>query len=268
MKFNETSLSFMGGIDPKKLLEDNPSSVSNPIAIISPHAGYIFSGDVAASAFNTIDPDKQYDTIFILSTSHTAGYRGASVFSDIKYETPFGDMIVNSKILYQDFIKNDIFNGDINHFKNDHTIEVVLPFIQHRVKYKTILPIMIGDSDTDNLKIMAEHLKKYLSPDNLFIISSDFSHYPPYDLAIKVDNETKDLILAHDSKGFINNILKDLGYNNLATRMCGWSSYLTFLYMTENEKFNIEVTKYKNSGDTGFAGKDRVVGYFGVTFNK
>jgi len=266
MKFNETSLNFMGGIEPKKLLEDNPSTISNPVAIISPHAGYVFSGSVAASAFNTIDPEKEHDTIFILSTSHTAGYENAVLLPHSSYDTPFGEMKINNDI--NSDLYNNGFRPYAGYFLNDHTIEVILPFIQHRLKYKTIVPIMIGDSDTNNLKMIADNLKKYLSPNNLFIISSDFSHYPPYDLAVKVDNETKDLILKHDANNFIKNIMKDLGYNNLATRMCGWSSYLTFLYMTEDESFDIKITSYKNSGDTGFAGRDRVVGYFGITFNK
>jgi len=265
MKFNNTSISFIDGIDPKELLEKNPSDITNPRCIICPHAGYIFSGNVAASVFNTIDSNKEYDNVFILSTSHTTNYRGASCLTDEFYETPYGNMSINNHI-NKELIDSGFFQDNKNYFL-DHTIEVILPFIYHKVKYKSIVPIMVGDIGTTILKHISEELKIYHNFNNLFIISSDFSHYPPYDLAVKYDNETKDLILRHDPQNFIKNINNDLGYNNLATRMCGWSSYLVFLYMTENYNFDIEVIRYMNSGQSTYSGTDRVVGYFGITFN-
>lgn len=262
-------MNFIGNLDPMVLLERNVSDIKNPCAIISPHAGYIFSGDVASSVFNTIDQNKTYKNVFILSTSHTSHYKGASCLYDDIYTTPFGDMKINKNInmdLCND--SDDFIRPDINSFLNDHTIEVILPFVYYRVKYENIVPIMIGDTNPYVINKLSTYLKKYLIDDNLFIISSDFSHYPSYSDAIKIDNETKDMILKNNSTNFLKNINKDLGYDNLRTRMCGWSSYLTLLYMIENENIDIDIIKYKNSGDTIFSDKNSVVGYFGISFSK
>lgn len=246
-----------------KLLERNNTDIKNPFAIISPHAGYIFSGDVAATIFNTIDPNRKYDNVFILSTSHTSNYRGAAILPFNVYQTPYGNMNINVDISSK-LSENGFIKPNINYFLNDHTIEVILPFIQNKINYKYIVPIMIGDTNPNTLKEISKILKEYLTDDNLFIISSDFSHYPSYDEAIRIDNETKDLIINHNSDKFLKNMYNEIGYNN----MCGWSSYLVLLYMIENDDIDINVIKYKNSGDTIYGGKDRVVGYFGITFNR
>ena len=131
MKFNKRTLDFISGVDPLKLLKDNPQDITNPFAIICPHAGYVFSGEVAASVFNTIDPDKEYDNVFILSTSHTANYVGSAII-DEDYDTPYGTMPLNKNIKLQ----KDIFHVSPQYFLNDHTVEVILPFVQNKIKYK------------------------------------------------------------------------------------------------------------------------------------
>lgn len=262
MIFNQRSLDFIGNVDIDKLLENNPSKILNPQAIISPHAGYVFSGDVAASIFNTID--KQYDKIFILSTSHTSNYIGSALINE-NYITPYGEMIVDQEVIGN--LTSDLFHVSPQYFKNDHTIEVVLPFIQKKVKYNSIIPIMIGDPGLDSIFRIANKLKDYLTEDNLFVISSDFSHYPSYDDAILIDSDTYTLIKYNNERLFIENVVwKNLNKANLQTRMCGWSSYLVFRHMIENMEMDIDMTRYKNSGDTPYSGKDSVVGYFGVSF--
>jgi AmmeMemoRadiSam system protein B len=277
MEFNQRTLDFIGGSSASKLLEDNLHDVLNPFAIISPHAGYIFSGDVAATVFNTIDSNKKYNHVFILSTSHTANYRGASVLLDqtywlgpkaghpynflstISWQTDEGTAFINNKDVFM--LNNEFFN-------NDHTIEVLLPFIKSKINHNRIIPIMIGDPNLDNIYKISQILKPFVKNDNLFIISSDFSHYPNYEDAIELDNGTMNLIKSKNSQEFINGIF-NINKSNTVTRMCGWSSCLTLLYMIEKEiDFDVKIVKYKNSGDTSYAGKDSVVGYFGIAFCK
>jgi MEMO1 family protein len=266
MSFNETSISYMGNLTPKELLFDVKSNIKNPFAIISPHAGYYFSGKVAAKSFSVIDKDKNYSNIFILSTSHTSVYNGASLCSNEYYNTPFGRMTINNE-LCDTLSQNEIFNFNNDHFINDHTINMVLPFIQERIKPDyNIVPIMIGDSDINNLKDISNILKPYLNENNLFIISSDFSHYPSYSDAIIIDNETKDAILSNNSEVFLK-VINNNNKNNLSTRMCGWSSYLVLLFMIENKDIIINVEDYKNSGDIIYdKNYESVVGYYAINF--
>jgi MEMO1 family protein len=263
MTFSNVSMDFMQSGNVDQLLLNNPSEKYNSLAILSPHAGYMFSGDVAATAFNSV-ADKVYNNVIILSTSHTANFKGACITSDEDkfYETPFGNMKIHKY-----FDNDELFQSYPNYFKNDHTIEVLLPFIQKTINYETIVPIMIGDSDINHLKSIAHSLKYFFNDSNLFVISSDFSHYPSYDDAVLIDNETKDLILRKNSTDFINEIF-NCKYNGVVTRMCGWSAYLVLLFIIEEMSADIEIKflKYKNSGDV--VSKDTVVGYHAISFIK
>ena len=272
MQFSRITHDFIGNIDVDNLLLNNKTD-KNSIAILSPHASYFFSGDVAALSFNSVI-DKEFENVFILSTSHTAGYKGSSILNE-DYNTPYGDMIINKDII-QELLSNhyagnpskwDLFNVIPQFFMNDHTIEILLPLIQKSIKYKNIVPIMIGDSDVNHLKELSLSLEKYFNDENnLFVISSDFSHYPNYEDALFVDDETKELILKKNSKDFIDGIFK---YNksNVVTRMCGWSAYLILLFMIEKrDDIEIKFLKYKNSGEV--MDKNRTVGYYSIGFVK
>ena len=118
---------------------------------------------------------------------------------------------------------------------------------------------------------MAEILKPYFNENNLFVISSDFSHYPSYEEANKWDKISADVILLNDPDEFLKviNDKQDDDVKNLATRSCGWSSILTLLFITENS-LNIQYShiKYQNSGDTDFGDKNRVVGYNSIVVSK
>ena len=253
--------------DLKKLFDHaKPTNYSDVIAIISPHAGYVFSGEVAASAFNQIDSKKSYKNIFILASSHQVAFNGASVYCDGDYETPMGRIKVNTE-LGKELIKNnpDIFSNYTRAHMGEHSIEVQLPFLQYRLGENVqIVPIVLGTDDPSECKKIAEALRKYLNKENLFIISSDFSHYPTYSNANKADKITSDAILTNDPNELIHAIAKNKNENisGLLTSLCGWTSVLTFMYMTEN---NPEITyhhiQYLNSGDSPYGDHQKVVGY-------
>jgi AmmeMemoRadiSam system protein B len=265
MNFNDTSISYIGPFSPNDLFLDIEDNIKNPLAIICPHAGYYFSGKVAAKSFSVIDKEKKYENIFILSSSHTAGYKGGSLCTNQYYNTPYGILTINNDIC-NELNNSDLLNFNNDHFKTDHTINMILPFIVERIKlgYK-IVPIMIGDSNYNNLKDISNILKPYLNENNLFIISSDFSHYPSYDDALIVDNETIKAIVSNDSKTFLS-VVHNNNKPNLLTRMCGWSSYLILLYMIENKNMKINIEEYKNSGDASGDKSGTVVGYSAINF--
>ncbi len=249
-----------------------PHSQNNVLAIISPHAGYVYSGVVAATSYNQIDPEKHYDNIFIIASSHRAYYNGASIYSIGNYETPLGEVKVNLQLAQKLIDENKIFSYVPKAHIAEHSIEVQLPLLQYRMKAPfQIVPIVIGTQTASDCKKMATILKPYLNDKNLFIISSDFSHYPAYSDAVELDKKTADAIISNDTEKFLNEIRdpENAGVPELATRACGWTSILTLLYMTENRNdVEYRLMEYKNSGDTKFGDKTRVVGYNSIVLEK
>jgi AmmeMemoRadiSam system protein B/AmmeMemoRadiSam system protein A len=234
-------------------------------AVITPHAGYIFSGKIAASAFSATSKNSEYKNIFVIGSSHVMAFEGASVYNTGDFITPLGKAIVNRDIANK--LKNDnkVFNFPIDAHLEDHCIEVQIPFIQYY--YATvprIVPIIIGTNSTGTIKAIAEALKPWFTPDNLFVISSDFSHYPSYKDAIEADNLTAAGLISGDPATFLAVLKKNSSKNipGLLTSMCGWTSGLMLLDIIEGNK-NLELKKidYCNSGDSPYGEKNKVVGY-------
>ncbi len=245
---------------------------NNTLAVISPHAGYVFSGQICASAINQINPNKKYENIFLIGTSHIKSINGAAVYIAGDYIIPGASIKVNSdlgKILTEE---NSFFVIDDEAHKKEHSLETQLPFLYHHLKNDfQIVPIIIGTSDTNIIKKIAEVLKKYFNEKNLFVISTDFSHYPNYKDAKNIDSVTAESILLNNSKAFINqlNTNENLNIPKLATSICGWSSVLALLYITENKKdINYNLIEYQNSGDVKYGDKNGVVGYFAISISK
>ena len=237
-------------------------------AVISPHAGYIYSGVVAASSFNQVDFSRNFDNIFILASSHRAYYEGASIYSLGDYITPLGRVEVNRKIagsLVNNFTE---FSYVPQAHMAEHSIEVQLPFLQHKIKGNfQIVPIVIGTQSPKVCASIAKALFPFFNERNLFIISSDFSHYPGYNNANYLDSLTAEALVSNSTDTFLN-VINDEKYkavDNLSTRACGWTALLTLLYMTEDDvSYSYKKIIYKNSGDTGFGDKNRVVGYHSI----
>jgi MEMO1 family protein len=237
-------------------------------AIISPHAAYVYSGEVAAAAYSTIPGNSVFENIFIIGSSHIMAFSGASVYNTGDYITPMGKLKVNREIANKLIKENKVFNFPTSAHLQEHSIEVQLPFIQYYFKETPmIVPIIIGSSNKEDIKKIAEALRPWFNSKNLFVISSDFSHYPPYKDAVETDNLTAVSIASGDPDTF----LKTLETNSakhikgLATSMCGWTSGLTLLYLAEgNDKLEFKLVDYCNSGDSPYGGKDEVVGYHAI----
>ena len=208
-------------------------------AVITPHAGYIYSGKIAASAFSATSKNSEYKNIFVIGSSHVMAFEGASVYNTGDFITPLGKAIVNRDIANK--LKNDnkVFNFPIDAHLEDHCIEVQIPFIQYYyTKVPMIVPIIIGTNSTGTIKAIAEALKPWFTPDNLFVISSDFSHYPPYNDAVEADNLTAAGLISGDPATFLAVLKKNSSKNipGLVTSMCGWTSGLMLLDIIEGNK--------------------------------
>lgn len=247
-----------------------------PQAVIVPHAGYVFSGEVAASALNRIPRGHAYKRIFLLGPSHRAAFTGASV--QIGYsavETPLGkipvDVSVGKELIRSD---EDVFTYRRDAHDREHCLEVQLPLLQLSLgEVPPIVPIVIGTERISVLDRIAEVLEPYFTPENLFVISSDFSHYPSYE-----DAKTSDLFLAETMvSGGLNEFLKALsdvykrGFAGQDTAACGACAIAVLYSLMDGQgrdRFSVDHVMYRNSGDSPYGDKERVVGYNAFVVNR
>ena len=235
----------------------------NVAALIVPHAGYYYSGNVAASAYAKLDPQRKYKRIFLLGPSHREWLDGASVNTEAEYyATPLGNVKVDQET-GRHLTSTDIFSYQPKAHDREHCLEVQLPFLQKCFeKVPPIVPIIISTNEFEKLKRMAEVLKHYFTDENLFIISSDFSHYPAYADACEVDAKTGKAIETGDVGKFISVIGENArsGKSNLHTSACGEYPIITLMLMLDS-RYDIRHLMYQNSGDIDNVDPNRVVGY-------
>ena len=234
-------------------------------AIISPHAGYGFSGTVAASAVGYIAPGSSYDNIFLIGSSHRVSFTGASVYTDGNYRTPLGTVTVNTGLAKALTESSDFFSFRRSAHISEHSLEVQLPFLQYHLgKDIQIVPIILGTQNSKICEELAEALLPYFTGDNLFVISSDFSHYPSFEDALKIDKLTAESLMTGDPGSFLERLRKnsDMKIKGLATSMCGWTSGLVLLHLAKKEP-DLEFMHilYENSGHSNMGDKSGVVGY-------
>ena len=237
-------------------------------AIIVPHAGYYYSGNVAASAYMAIPEDKAYKRIFLLGPSHHEWLDGASVNTEADYyATPLGNVKVDHETAMK-LTDNSVFSYQPKAHDREHCLEVQLPFLQRRFReVPPIVPIIISTNDYSKLERIADVLKPYLNEDsdeggNLFIISSDFSHYPSYADACEADARTGKAVESGDVEQFIEALEVNArsGKRNLVTSACGEFPIMTLLLML-NGQYDVKHLIYQNSGDIDDHDPNRVVGY-------
>ncbi len=241
-------------------------------AIISPHAGYVFSGQVAANAFNQVDPDRIFDNVFVIASSHQVTFSGASIYNLGDYVTPLGKVPVNIDLANQLIEKSPLFMFHPEADKYEHSLEVQVPFLQVHLKQPfKLVPIVLGTQSAETCQKIAEALKPWFNNRNLFVISSDFAHYPEYEEANVADKATCDAIVTNDPEIFTSflNGYKKKTIPNLATNCCGWTSVLTLLNLTsENPDYTYMPLFYQNSGDSKYGDKKQVVGYWAITVTR
>ena len=221
----------------------------NPIGFVCPHAGYIYSGFTAAHSFKYLK-GREYEKVVVLAPSHYDGYGGITTWNGTGIETPLG--IVET----DDSDKLEKYGVQKSHlgFGKEHSLEVELPFLQKVLKpgWK-LVPLVMGFQDTETIRLGKNILESYMDKKNLIIISSDLSHYHPYDRAKVIDghflsfielDRIPDLIDAHD---------------NGLVEACGFGPIMSFLKLNIKPK----ILDYRNSGDTA-GDRNRVVGYTSI----
>ena len=233
-------------------------------AVIVPHAGYYFSGRVAASAYMSVPADQPYKRIFLLGPSHHEWLDGASVNTEADYyATPLGNVKVDRETARSISDADSVFSYQPKAHDREHCLEVQLPFLQRRLgDVPPIVPIIISTNDFNKLKRIAHVLKPYFTEENLFVISSDFSHYPSYEDACEVDALTGKAIETGSVEAFIAALEQNArsGKRNLATSACGELAIATLMLMMDGS-YEVKHLMYQNTGDADNHDHSRVVGY-------
>ncbi len=251
-------------IDQFFLKADIKPYINHVDIVIAPHAGYVYSGGVAAYGFKAASQNK-YKTIIILAPSHYVGFDGISVGTYDGFQTPLGVVEVDQEFTKKLIKINKKFNFKPEAFSREHSLEVEIPFLQKTFKNFKIVPVIMGQPDIQTLKDFASGLNRMIGvrKDVLIVVSTDLSHYHGDTAARKMDKQAIDAVKNLD----IEKIWK--GCRLRTMEMCGFVPVTAALiYAKQRRLKSVDVLKMANSGDVS-GDKDRVVGYSSmVIYNK
>lgn len=235
--------------------------------LIVPHAGYEYSGQVAAWGFKQL-VNKNFSRVILLGGSHSTWYQGAVIDDHDVWETPLG-LVEIDKSLAKTLIgqvKGVSFSTSAH--AQEHSLEVELPFLQKVLPEFKLVPILLAEADETLLDSLSVSLTENLTEKTLVVISTDLSHYPTYEAANEVDRATIDSILSGDPGNFSQTIssLMAKGYSNLSTCACGEKAVKVGMKLAQRlGKGEWRLLKYANSGDSS-GDKGRVVGYAAIAW--
>ncbi len=247
--------------------ESDAIPMKNPIAILVPHAGYIYSGQISADAFRQVK-DGDYDVFIILGVNHTTGgFRGVSLAGYESYRTPLGDVPVDRNLTKAlvDQCGDCVQNLEVH--SREHSIEVQVPFIQVLFPHAKIVPVIIHPPDPELCNRFGRTLAGVLKNKKaLIVISSDLSHYPAYEDAVAADRKTISTIAGRDTDK-IASLMRDLDAPNLGTRACGEAAILAGTTAARILGASRSVVAgYSNSGEVSVGDREKVVGYGAIVF--
>ena len=223
-----------------------------PLAIIVPHAGYIYSGEIAASAYARLQCRRSsIKRVVILGPSHKVGFTGLALSHAEAFRTPLGDIPLDAKaaasIIHFPFVE---YNEQAHLF--EHSLEVQLPFLQMTLDSFKLLPIVTGDCPAELIEELLEVF--YRQDDTLIVISSDLSHFHDYATAQHLDQRTSEKIEQLD--------YQHLDYDSA----CGRVPVSGLMALAKKQSLQIKTIALGNSGDTA-GDKNRVVGYGAYVIN-
>lgn len=219
-------------------------------AIVMPHAGYVYSGWTAAHAAR-VSSAGQFSKVVLLGPDHRMGFKSAAICDAAAYETPLGKIKLHkdsAKLLLQP----DLFLSFPVSQDKEHSLEVILPFLQHALGGFELVPVMIGQGDVSRI---SNALDSIIDSSTLLVISSDLSHFLSYEDAVTRDRETIDEILN----------LKPDKLIRTDNRACGKMPLLILTEIARRYHWTPLLLHYSNSGDTA-GDRSRVVGYAALAF--
>jgi len=246
------------------------SSQSGKInGLILPHAGYVFSGSVAAYGFKAIQ-GQEIRKVILIGPSHHQSLAEAVIDNNDSWQTSLGRVNLDTRLRDALVKESSLFKIDSSPHQPEHCLEVMLPFLQMTLKDFQILPILVNQLTNDNLVEISQSLGKYLDGQTLVIASSDMSHYPAYGQANYADKKVIEAILTgqvSELRGTINQLGKE-NIPNLDTCLCGQGAVEVLMTIAQEKKAEeIKLFKYANSGDAAVGDKSQAVGYSAISFS-
>jgi AmmeMemoRadiSam system protein B len=231
------------------------------VAIVVPHAGYYYSGPIAAHAYKELAEDGIVDTAVILGPNHTGYGHSVSLWAGASWSTPLGEVEINKK-LAQRLLGEVIEADEIAHIR-EHSIEVQLPWLQYLYKKMRIVPITMLAQDIETARMVGKAISRAADNQNLVIIaSSDFTHYEPHSVAMATDSSVIEAILALDEEELYKRC------ENLNCTMCGYGPVAAAVVAAKEMKAQkASLLKYATSGDTS-GDFSRVVGYGSIVIEQ
>ncbi|HQF43047.1 MAG TPA: AmmeMemoRadiSam system protein B [Ignavibacteriaceae bacterium] len=235
-------------------ISETDKSFENIFGIVSPHAGYVYSGKTAAYVYNLIK-DKHYKTVIVISPSHSEYFPGISIYDGDAYQTPLGIVEID-RLMSEKLIENSkiIFRGIQGHRK-EHALEVQIPFLQSVLKDFKIVPVIMGDQRKMFVDHLAERIAFAADENTLVVASSDMSHFYDSEEANILDSVVEKRINEFDFE----QLLKDL--EDKECEACGGGPIAALMKAASLKNINKSlVINRSDSGDvTG--DKSEVVGY-------
>lgn len=224
-------------------------SRGGPLAMIVPHAGYIYSGKIAGAAYSRIR-GKSYSRIVLLGPAHRLWFRGIALPGVSHFETPLG--LVRLDPVCAELAQREGFIDSAEAHRLEHSLEVQLPFLQRILGDFTLIPLLVGDADP---AAVSEVIDQFLGePGTLILASSDLSHFHGYDEAVRIDHGTSRSIMALDP------VLDH-------EQACGATPVNGLLISAKRLGLLPDLVDIGNSGDAA-GDRSRVVGYASFTFGE
>lgn len=228
---------------------ENPGPA--PKALIAPHAGYIYSGPIAASVYARLRATRAIIArVVLLGPSHRVGFRGIALSEADAYETPLGPVTIDKAALAAIVHLPGVGYLEQAHTR-EHSLEVHLPFLQEVLGDFTLVPLVVGDATPAQVGAVLEVL--WGGPETLIVISSDLSHYHDYQTARRLDSATSQAI---ETLRF-----EDIGYEDA----CGRHPISGLLWVARRKGLQGQTIDLRNSGDTA-GPREQVVGYGAYVF--
>jgi len=229
-----------------QFLAEAASTEKAPKAIIAPHAGYIYSGPVAASAYARLkQAHGRITRVVLIGPSHRVAFRGLAVSRSDTFTTPLGDVPVDHEAV-QAILQLPFVEYIEQAHTYEHSLEVHLPFLQEVLDNFKIVPIVAGEASPEQVSQVLDTL--WGGDETLIVISSDLSHYHDYATAQQLDKSTSQAI-------------EQLQYEQLASESaCGKVPLSGLLKLARDKSLSVTTIDLRNSGDTA-GDKARVVGY-------
>jgi AmmeMemoRadiSam system protein B/AmmeMemoRadiSam system protein A len=239
-----------------------------PIGLVVPHAGYAYSGPIAAAGFRQIE-QRDYHLAVIIASDHQAPLSNPiSVWAEGGFETPLGIVPVDETVARALIDADPRITFDALAHEGEHPIEIELPFLQRVCPNCRLVPVLMSDESEETVQALSEALLAVLPPTGVVVIaSSDLSHYPSYDDARAVDGATLSAIETGKAGQVRDAVASSMsrGVPNLVTCACGQGPILVAMHVSQGlQADTVSVLSYANSGDASQGDRDRVVGYGAV----